>query len=552
MADNQQIITINPQKKWSKKKIGLLIFAVVFLAGTILFQLAAGKVRQAAEQALLVQVNEAVNGQIIVGDIDLSILGYVQAKEVQVISAAGKPLAKINRVQIRYNWSDLIKGQLGPQLIQRVTLEKPEFWIICHQDSLNWDGFLKTTKKEQSGFAGIVKIQDGKLHLETDFFEKTADQLTGELAFRQEDEVGLSATGKVDQAALRLDGQWIPKGISEITLSAKGMEVAKLGLTTADAPLQLADGSLDELTVKIGKDNSSGAILVKTLAGRFSNVTTTGALVLTECSAEFEKQGDAFQFSNGQALYQGQTITASGQVLTAPSGEKTLDFAIQLPAGDPAVMLPDLQAGGVLTAQGKVSGSAFSPVLSGNFTLGSLQFGDMLISDINGTFSYTQQTLQLLTAKGATIGGSVAASGTIYPATQQYSLSISGSGLDTSQLSKKDVSGPLSLTGSASGSTSTATVKGSFAIHNGKAYGISFRTLTGNFIKKGSAEVEVSNLVIKTDFGVFYPEQLSQSVIERLHDRNLPATSTELKEKVKEKVTEKVTEKLLEKLFDKG
>lgn len=551
MADNQQIIPVIPPQKWSKQKIGLLVFAIVFLAGTIIFQLAAGKVRQAVEQSLLVQVNEAVNGQIVVGSIDLSILGYVQAKEVQVIDAAGKPLAKISRLQISYNWSDLIKGQLGPQLIKGVTLEKPEFWVICHQNNLNWDGLLKTTKKEQPGFAGIVKIQDGKLHLETDFFEKTADQLTGELAFRQQNEIGLSATGKVDQAALSLDGQWAPQGTSEITLSAKGMEIAKLGLTTTDDPLQVTDGSLDELTVKIGKDNSSSAILVKTLAGRFSGVTITGALALTQCSAQFEKQGNAIQFINGQALYQGQTITAAGQVLTTPSGEKTLNFDIQLPAGDPAVMLPNLQAGGVLTAQGKVSGSALTPVLSGGFTLGSLQFGNMIVRDINGTFSYTQQMLKLLTAKGTAIGGSVAASGTIYPATQQYDLSISGSGLDTSQLSSKDVSGPLSLTGSASGSTSAATVQGSFTIYNGKAYGISFRTLTGDFIKKGSAEVEVNNLVIKTDFGVFYPEQLSESVMERLHDRNLPTTSAELKEKVKEKVTEKVTEKLLEKLFHK-
>ena len=547
MSEEQQPATIHPQIKWSKKKIGLLIFAFVFLAGTLLFQIVAGKVRQAAEQSLLAKANEAVNGQVVVGGIDLSILGYVEVKEVQLLDAAARPLAKINRVHISYNWSDLIKGQLGPQIIKGVTLEKPEFWIIYNQNRLNWDGLLKEKTNDQPVFSGLIKFDGGKLHLKTDIIEKTVDQLTGKLDFHQESKVGISATGKFNQAALNMDGQWGTQGASEITLSTKGMDLAKLELTAAADPIQLTGGNLDELTIIIGKDNTSDPMLLKSLAGRFSNVNTAGALVLTQGSAQFEKQGDTIQFTNGQALYQGQTVTAAGRVLTAPSGEKTLDFDVQMPAGNPAVLLQSLQTGGVLAAHGKVTGSVFSPVFYGNFTLGSIQFGNMIINSINGTFSYTQQTLKLLTAKGTTIGGSVAASGDIYPDTQQYTLAISGSNLDTSQLTEKDVKGPLSFTGTATGSTSAAIAQGNFTIYNGTAYGISFRTLTGNFIKRGSAEAEVSNLALKTDFGVFYPEQLNQSVLQELRERKLPTT----REEIQERVTQKATEKLLEKIFNK-
>jgi hypothetical protein len=540
VSEEQQTVLLEPQIKWSKKKIGFLIFAVVFLAGTILFQFAAGKVKAAAEQSLLASANEAVNGQVLVGGIDLSILGSVEAKEVQVLDTSGKPLASIKRVHISYNWSDLIKGQVGPQLIKAVTVEKPEFWVAYHQDHLNWDGLLKTKTNEQSNLSWLVKIEDGKLHLETDFFDKTVEQLTGEVDFRQDNQVGLAATGKVDQAALRMNGQWGTPDIAEITLSAEQLDLATLGLTAADDPIQLAGGSLDELTVKIGKDATAGTMLLKTLAGRFSGVTTTGALVLTQGSAHFEKQSDAIRFFEGQALYQGQAITAAGQVLTASSGDKLLDFDIQMPAGDPAVLLSGLQAGGVLAAQGKVTGSALSPVLSGNFTLGSLQFGNIIINGINGTFSYAQQLLKLLTAQGTTLGGSVTASGKISPDTQQFTLSLAGSGLDTSQLTEKDVKGPLALTGTATGSAAAATVQGNFTIDNGTAYGLSFRTLTGNFIKQGTAEAEISNLAIYTDFGVFYPEQLNQGLMEKLRERNLPATRAEIKEKVTEKIFEKI------------
>ena len=102
----------------------------------------------------------------------------------------------------------------------------------------------------------------------------------------------------------------------------------------------------------------------------------------------------------------------------------------------------------------------------------------------------------------------------------------------------------MSLAGTATGSAATATVQGNFTIYNGSAYGISVRTLTGNFVKRGPAEAEVSNLAILTDLGIFYPEQLNQSILGKLHERNLPATSAEIKDKVTEKVTEKIFEKL--------
>jgi hypothetical protein len=145
VSEEQQTARIEPRLKWSRRQIGLLIVAVVFLAGTVLFQFAADKVKKSAEQSLLVQANEAVHGQIKVDSIDLSILGYVVAKKVQVLDTAGKPLAKIDRLQLRYNWTDLLKGQLGPQLIKDVTVDKPELWVAYHQTGLNWDGLLKTS-----------------------------------------------------------------------------------------------------------------------------------------------------------------------------------------------------------------------------------------------------------------------------------------------------------------------------------------------------------------------------------------------------------------------
>ncbi|MBP2636736.1 MAG: hypothetical protein H6Q72_2643 [Firmicutes bacterium] len=538
MSEDQPTIA-EAQPKWNRKKISALIVAAIFLAGISFFQLAAGKVRQAAEQSLLVRANQAVNGKIVVGSIDLSILGSVAAKDVELLDMSGNLLAKSKRIQIGYNWSDLLKGQLGPQLITGVTIEQPEIWIVYNQNGLNWSGISKPKEEEESTFSGLVEIEDGKLHMETAYFTKTMEAVTGKVNFRQKNLLGLAGTGRVDQSAVKIDGQWGKAGDSAVTIVGTNLDMVKLNLTTADSPIRLTGGILDELTIKLGKDTSDEVVL-QTLAGRFSGLTTAGALELTQGSARFEKLDGAIQFMDGQALYQGQSVTAAGRVLTATDGTGTLDFAAQMPAGNPAVLLPSLRTGGSLAVQATITGSVLAPVLAGNFTLGSIQFGDMAVSGISGAFSYTQQVLKLLASRGAAKGGSVTASGDVYPDKEAFSLSISGSGLDSSQLTEKDVKGPLSLVGTANGNASTAVVQGTFSINNGAAYGIAFKTLTGNFVKHGSAAAEVSNLAMRTGLGTFYPEQLSQSIMEELQSRKLPVTETQVKEAVADALLKKI------------
>ena len=543
MSEEKQVL---PEKsaKWSKKKIALAILLAVFVLAASLFQFAAGKVRQAAEQALLVRANEAVNGRVTAGSIDLSILGQVEARQVQVLDAAGKQLAKSERVLIGYRWADLLHSQLGPQAVTDVTVEKPEIWLDYAQERLNWDGLMKAKADETAGFRGAVAVKDGKLHLHTAYFTKTVDQVAGKVDCGQADQFGLDASGKVDQSPLKLTGQWGVPGASVLTVTAQGLDLVKLGLTEAEDPIQLTKGQLNELTVQLAK-NAAGVTALQGLSGRFSAVDTAGVVVLTQGSSRFEKQGSVIQFTDASALYKGQSAAAAGQVTVTPAGEKTMQFAIQMPAGDPAALLPGLPANGPLAVQATLAGSVLSPVLDGSFSLPGLQFGDLAVTGIDGTFSYAGKTMKLLSATGAAAGGSVSASGDVYPDTERYVLAISGSGLDSSRLTKKDVQGPLSLTGTASGDATAAVAQGSFQIQNGKAYGVSFRKLTGDFVKRGSADAEVSNLAIQTELGIFYPEQLSQDVLERLHEKNLPVT----KEALKQKIEQEVTDKLLQKIF---
>ena len=69
------------KSSWSKKKVFLILFAVLLLLGSFWFQSVADKIQQEAKESLLAQANAAVNGQIVAADIDLTILGVIEAKK---------------------------------------------------------------------------------------------------------------------------------------------------------------------------------------------------------------------------------------------------------------------------------------------------------------------------------------------------------------------------------------------------------------------------------------------------------------------------------------
>ena len=530
--------------KWTKKKIAAVALAAIVLLGASLFEVAAVKVREAAGRVILTRANDAVNGSVAVDGIDLSILGAVEVKKVRVFDGKGQQLAAADRVLVSYRWSDLLHGQFGPQLITGVTVKKPELWVTYTPETLNWDNLLKTQAADTERFRALVTVEEAQMHLQTPLFAKTISQLSGTVDCSQNDQMQFSASGKLDQAGVKISGLWGAQETSLVTLSAQNIDLVSLGLTEAEDPIQLTKGRLDELTLQIAKEKN-GASVLKRLAGRFSDVDTTGAAVLTQGGARFEKQGDAISFMDGQALYKGQVVTAAGQVLMPPNGNKTMDFAVNMPSGDPAAILSGLSATGPLTVQGSLTGSVLSPLLAGNFSFSGLQFGDMAVSGINGSFSYAGQTLTLIAASGSMAGGFVSAGGEIYPDSGLFSLGISGNGLDSSQLTPKDVQGPMSLSGTAVGDAGGGAVaQGSFVIDGGKAYGISFQNLTGDFVKRGSAEAEISNMAIQTAFGTFYPDKLSKDVMEQLKEHNLPVTKEALEEEVKQKVTSKLLQKI--------
>lgn len=529
--------------KMDKKKLLAISLVILLVIGAGLFQFVAGKVRQAAEQNLLAMANEKINGKVVVESIDISMLGAVVANKVQAFDKSGQEVAAFDRIKISYNWSDLFKGQLGLQLVTGITIEKPEVWLVYRDGKFNVDDLIKTKKDEKTNFFGVVKVQNGTIHFELLPFKNKIEEVNGTIDFSQENLCKTAISGKVEESSINIDGQWGSGSSSAVSLIVKGINLAKLGLTTTNDPIQVTAGILDELTVKAG-EGANGSIVLQSVDGRFSGLHTLGALEITQAGGSFMKQDNSIAFTDVSALYKGQSITGNGRVISNADGNQMLDFAVKMPSASPAAIMPNLKASGNLAANAAITGPVLSPVVAGSFTLDSLEFGDMVVSGISGSFNYVNKVMELLTSAGTTNGGSVSANGVIYPDSEKYNLSVSGNGLQSSQMTTKDVSGPLSFVGKAVGDSGSALTQGSFSINNGKAYGLSFQTLTGNFVKHGSAETEISNLAIKTALGTFYPEQLNQDIMNRLNksiaERNIPTSIDAVKKAGTEKLIQQI------------
>ena len=172
----------------------------------------------------------------------------------------------------------------------------------------------------------------------------------------------------------------------------------------------------------------------------------------------------------------------------------------------------------------------------------------MTVSNVTGNFRYADPRLLLQGVSGNVYQGTIGAAGEVRKGNGSYELEIAGQGLDSSRLTDKDVQGPLDFSGHVSGENEATVAKGTFIIRNGKAYGIPFRTLTGHFVKRG-AKTETSGIIMKTDAGTFYPEELSRSVLELINFPGQPKLNEAPIKKDAGGIIKEEVDKLIPRLF---
>ena len=526
-------------KEWLvkyKKNIIIIVIPLLVLGG--LWQVFSGKVAKAMQDSLVASVGQKLNGRLQVGSINLSLLSWVRIGNVELYDKQDNLVAKCPSIEIKYQWANLLKGNLGMSSIEVVAIQGAEVWLKNDRQRWNWEGLVKDDKSEIA-FGGKVEIAEGTVHIGNALVTQTIEGVNGKLDFiTYPAGLGVDLKGRVSQAALSVIGNWGDSNPSELTLRTDGFDVAKLsGLLPATPEIRLEKGILK--TVKVVAKRDEKRAVHYQADGEFTALAVAGKVDIRDGQGKFIADETGLQFWDLALLISGQRAEGNGSVLFR-GDKQSLDFSLTLPDVDPTVFYGGLAAERPLFLSVSITGPLAKPVVSGSFKIPQVTISGMSVSGITGNMRYDDARLTLQQIHGTAYQGQLSLAGEVLPANESYELNVSGSGMNSSALTDKDVSGPLDFTGHVSGQGEAAVTKGDFAIQGGKAYGVPFQSLTGKFIKRGG-KTDISDITIHTALGTFYPEQLSRDALEKLSQHSIPTS--------KEEVRKAVTDSLVKRLF---
>jgi len=526
----------------------LLVVMVVFIGLlSVFWYLFAARVGQALQDSLAERLSQQVNGRIQIGNVDLSLLGWVRITDVSLYSQQGAVLARVPVVKLQYSWSDLAKGNFDSSRIVAMSAEGAEVWLQEEKTRWNWEGFLKDEPTVSNRFKGKLQIESAKMYCYALLAAKTITEVNGVIDLQAYPDLDIRMKGNIGQSISIGEGNWVNGQFAKIVVQVKDLDLLEFrDSIPATKEVVLEGGKIPVATVTTERDDQ-GVVKWRT-EGEFSGVRLAGKVKVSDCQGQFSGNLDGLQLQNMKLVISGQQTTGQGS-LSWPQGHARIDAVLSVPDADPEAFVSGLTVQRPVACQIRIVGPLTAPEVSGSFSIPHAVFSAMPVNKVTGNFRYADPRLVLQGVSAAVYQGTIRAAGEVQTTNQSYELETSGHSLDSSRLTDKDVQGPLDFNGHVSGKGEWAVTQGTFIIRDGNAYGIPFLTMTGHFIKRGAAEAEIADVVMKTAVGTFYPEQLSREVLERVTQQGVPPITEKAIKKEVEENMKKETEKLIPRLF---
>lgn len=527
-----------------RARIALAIVLAVLIVFGFWWSSFLAKMAAVAQAQLVAKANESINGKVTVERVEFSVFGTLVADKVTVSDLKDAVVGKSDRVSVRFALGDVLTGRADLSAVKSVALENAAVTLASDAEGRwNWQDMLKPRKDDKVEFRGTVAVKQGTLLVRTDGGERTLEAVNGSVDFAGYPALAFDLTAKSGATPLAVKGSWAQGGDGEVTVKADQAALADLPLGLLGAgELQLTGGTAKDVTAtvsqKAGKLSLAAAGTVEKLAA------TVSGYKLTEGAGKVSMAGEKVVLKDASVLVNGQKLTAAGNATLGEAG-LALDMELAAAAFDMSALSTPLQ--GPLAFQAKLTGTAAEPQARGSFTIAKGSFGAISFSNGSGNFSYGGGTLTLSDTKATAWDGRLAVQGVVVPATQQYRMTASGSGMDSELLTEKDIRGRVDFDARLSGTGSTGGyAEGDFRMGEGSFSGIPFQSLTGDFVKQGE-QMSFRNIVVNTLAGSFRAEGTSEGSIVRLRRLGEAVAPREVIERA---VTDKVGD-LRKKLFGK-
>ena len=518
-----------------KAKLAIAGGLVVLLGLGIWWNSLLAKMATGAQAQLVAKANEKVNGKVAVGNMEFSIFGTLTAHNLTVSDRQDAVVGKSERVAVRFGVGDVLSGRADLSAVKSVTLENAVMTLASGKDGRwNWEDLLKADKDQEVLFRGVVSVRQATVLVRDGESERKLEAVNGSIDFARYPTLGLDLTAKSGSTPLALKGSWALGGDGEVAVKTDQASLA-------DVPLGLMGGGDMRLT---GGTAKNVTVTVKQQAGKLSLAAegtveklaaTVAGYALSEGAGKVAVEGGKLMLREAAVLVNGQRVTAAGAITPAEAGV-ALDLDVAAAAFNPGA-LATTPLTGPIAFQAKVTGTVDKPAARGTFTIAQGSFGAVAFTGGRGGFAYAGGTLTLADTQATAWDGTLAVQGDIVPATQQYRMTATGSGVDSALLTEKDIRGRVNFSASLSGQgASGGSANGSFQMGDGSFSGIPFLSMTGDFTKRGE-QMSFQNVIVNTVGGSFRAEGASEGSLVRLRQIGDPVSPREALEKA---ITDKI------------
>lgn len=475
---------------------------------------------------LVEEVKRQTHGRAVeVGRVEASSLGYAVVHDLKI--ANGKSFNSgyfldVDKIIVRYKWSDLIFGRVKPvQSVASVKLIGPKIFLERYKSGrLNiQDMITPRPGPPRPPFIGLVEITGGAFELRD---------------WRAMTPGAKPAVTRIENLAGMFDASGAPEYI--YNLSARGVDDKLLGQFTLS-------GSINNKTGLLSLDIQAKNAAARYWSSYFSRLPVVTVLsgradVSLSATRHKDKRGQSWQYIGSAKLRNssvkvtgirgtvvdvngrvdlargrlgfdvsgraaGSPITLTGTVAGLKSS--ALDLHIKSNQADFSRLVQAMQTRfslGATKVSGKgpldvsITGSSRNPVVSIRAKIPSAALKGYLASDIDLNAVYKQSVLELESIKARMLGGSVAAEGTISLADDGTKLALSGEASNV-QMERLPAMAQANLKGSAAGrfaltgTFNSPALEADVKVSRGSLYNLAYSNASGRItITKENVRLE--------------------------------------------------------------
>ena len=491
------------------KKIILIVLATIFsivIAINIISAKSVSIVRDLAAN------QKTLQGKLSLTDVEASWSGNIVFKNILWVAPNGTTVAQIPRVIVNFNLLDGLSGKIGVNSIKDITVENAVFNLtythklgldivqLINFENLEKDDKTKKTSTNREPFAGKFTVKKSNLNLNFEDKQFKFNELNFFADLTKNPLLLAKLEIKEKDTHFDIDFNFTPE---KTTIKGTAKNIVATDVMAVLPPI----GNIKIVSGKIPSTNfiaeRQQKIWQLTMQGNVENLSGSALdYKLDSINGSFNLNNQSLKLNNFNLNLENQAIKLDGQVNLQPT--PAYDLVANAPNFYISALSPSLAMSEPVAIAAKISGALDAPKVDGTFSLASVTFEPLTLTNVHGNFNYFNTVLNITNAQAQAFNGVVYAAGNIYLVPKTFSFNVSGENLDSTQATGTQIKGPLqfSLTTSGTAEASSANAQGSFAIYDGDFAGIPFNSLQGDFTR-ANEKMNFSNIIIKTFAGTF-------------------------------------------------